>query len=164
MPGPLADTSRLRPRRAPAVLLLAAGALGLAVVLGACASPGDASAGAGGDPAARRTTVPSSTPTPASGDLVEGDGAPSVAWTHEGRTVAVTTWGSSTCPVPVGSLVADGTDGLVVTLGSADPGPCTMDYVPSTTVVDLPEDVADRPVAVSIVSADGDEVGTATLE
>jgi hypothetical protein len=66
--------------------------------------------------------------------------------------------------VPVGSLVADGTDGLVVTLGSADPGPCTMDYVPSTTVVDLPEDVADRPVAVSIVSADGDEVGTATLE
>ncbi|ALJ22002.1 hypothetical protein [Microbacterium sp. No. 7] len=107
-------------RRALALVPLALGAL----LLAACA-PG--TAGAGGDTA---TGVPA--PPLEAGIDVEA------AWLDGGRSVAVVTWGSSSC-VPVAEdvkLEADG--GVAVSLRPADAEVCTADYAPRATLVGLP--------------------------
>lgn len=87
-------------------------------------------------------------------------GGPGVGWTAQDGLLYVVTFGSSTCPVlaePDTSLT-DGT--LSVTLVAPSDGPCTMDYVPTTSVVSVPDGV-DASVPVPVDLGEG---FTATLE
>ncbi|GIG36859.1 hypothetical protein [Cellulomonas pakistanensis] len=133
--------------------LRGAAALGAVALLAACAS---ADPGTSGDP----TTEPA-TPTPAptgtlelvAGSSVVGlpdgldappvDAAAGAARTSDDTLLYVVTWGSSTCPqVADPEASADG-DGVVrVTFAEPGDGPCTMDYVPATSVVALPDATA----------------------
>lgn len=63
-------------------------------------------------------------------------------WLDGGRTVAVVTWGSSSC-VPIAEDVTLGADGTVaVELGGIDPAAvCTADFAPRATLVGLPDGV-----------------------
>lgn len=69
-----------------------------------------------------------------------------VVMTGDG-TIHVFTTGSSTCPAVPTAVVVDG-DEIVVTVAADDAGPCTMDYVPTTSVIEIPDDYdgAESPV------------------
>lgn len=172
-PAPSTDRSaspdpvgRRVPRR-PARTLALAGALAL---LAGCAS-GAGSGDATDDP----TTAPASpTPVPtlelAAGSSVVGlpddlaappvDATAGAARTSDDGLLYVVTLGSGSCPAvadPTATASGDGT--VAVTFPALGDGPCTMDWVPATTVVALPDGVApDSDLTVTI----GD-LGTVTL-
>ena len=52
------------------------------------------------------------------------------------------------------SVEAAGADAVTVRLAPADPGMCTMDYVPSVTEHELPDGVDGRHVTVDVVPAE----------
>lgn len=55
------------------------------------------------------------------------------------RTIHVFTSGSSSCPEVPTAVVVDG-DEIVVTVEGDFSGPCTADFVPTTSVVEIPKD------------------------
>ena len=145
------------PHRRPAAVRAARLAL-LAVVatvlLGACAQ-----AGPGDAPEAGAAPTGSSTPSVPvdDGDGTDdgaAEGGPSVAWLDEGTSFSLTLFGSSTCPPAVESVEAAGADAVTVRLAPADPGMCTMDYVPAVSEHELPAGVDGRPVTVDVVPAE----------
>jgi hypothetical protein len=80
-----------------------------------------------------------------------------VSWLHQGGQIALTTWGSSTCPV-VGSHISvvspSSADNTVAI--TTDPIPddriCTMDYVPHTSVFWTPQEViTGEPLTVQVM-------------
>lgn len=92
---------------------------------------------------------PRDTPTPGAGGLgLPGDdtttdenSALGAGWTGTGTDLYVVTYGSSTCPrlaEPEAEL--DGST-VVVTFRAETDRPCTMDYVPSTSVVGVPDSI-----------------------
>ncbi len=87
---------------------------------------------------------PSGTGTAASASPDAGSAAPTdgveAAWVEAGRSVAVVTWGSSSCPpVAEAAAAADGT--VSVTLGDSARTDCTRDMAPRATLVSLPAGV-----------------------
>ena len=68
----------------------------------------------------------------------ETDEIGAVVMTDDG-TIHVFTTGSSTCPAIPTAVVVDG-DEIVVTVAADDSGPCTMDLVPTTSVIEIPDD------------------------
>jgi hypothetical protein len=112
------------------------------------------------DAAALELTAGSSTiGLPAELGTAPTDSAAGAARTTDDGLIAVVTFGSSTCP-QVPESPATGTDGAVtVTFPTPTDGPCTLDYVPATTVIALPDGVrADSDLDVTI----GD-LGSVTL-
>ncbi|MFD2094173.1 hypothetical protein [Blastococcus deserti] len=84
---------------------------------------------------------------------------PPVSWADGGRRLAVTTWGSSSCPTGPGDVEVVGAREVRVEITFLFPGrdPCTADVAPRTTAVDLPEGVtADQPLTV-VLDHDGEE-------
>lgn len=88
------------------------------------------------------------------------DGATGAAWTAEPGLLYVMTFGSSTCArVAEDATAADGT--VTVTFAELpETQPCTMDYVPTTSVVAVPDDV-DAAAPVSVVLGDAGTVDVA---
>jgi hypothetical protein len=87
-------------------------------------------------------------------DAVEGE--TSAVWLQQGGQLAITTWGSSTCPV-VGTDIrvveprGEGNTVEIVTKEYAEDQVCTMDFVPYTTVFWTPLDVTTtEPLTVRI--------------
>lgn len=66
-----------------------------------------------------------------------------VAWTAEPGLVYVVTNGSSSCPVIAEVSASLEGDEAVVGLLPPKDGMCTMDWAPTTSVVGMPDDVAD---------------------
>lgn len=143
-------------------------ALATAALLVACAS---------GEPGTEPTASEPTTdaPTAAALDLVAGstvvglpdgfgpqptDAQAGAARSADDTLIYVVTFGSSTCPaVPDDTAEQTGDGAVTVTFPEPGDGPCTMDYVPATTVVALPDDAdpaADLDVTVG-------ESGTVTL-
>ena len=153
------------PHRRPAAARIALVAVAATFLLGACAQ-----AGPGGAPDAGAAPTGSSTP---SGPADDGDGdgtddgaaegGPSVAWLDEGTSFSLALFGSSTCPPAVESVEAAGADAVTVRLAPADPGMCTMDYVPAVSEHELPAGVEGRPLTVDVVPAE-DGAEPASLE
>jgi hypothetical protein len=78
-------------------------------------------------------------------------GAPWAAWAQNGSQFTVTLYGSSTCP-PIGTkYVVTGKQQLKITLKDWGKRPCTLDYVPHTTVFSTPKSV-DNSLAVRITA------------
>lgn len=152
--------------RTPAVLLAG---LTLVALISACGSTGTVDAGA--------TTDNGTTSTPdRSGalDLIAGastvgqlpealgqfpsDAVAGAARTSDASLIMVVTTGSSTCP-QIADTPATEVDGTIdITFAEPDNQACTMDLVPTTTVVELPASTADTDLRVKI----GDW-GTVTL-
>lgn len=145
----MAETTH--PRR-PAAARIALVAVAATFLLGACAQAGPSDA-----PDAGTAPTGSSSPSVPVGDGADdgaAEGGPSVAWLEEGTSFSLTLFGSSTCPPAVESVEAAGADAVTVRLAPADPGMCTMDYVPSVTEHELPDGVDGRPVTVDVVPAE----------
>ncbi|MFE5309677.1 hypothetical protein [Isoptericola sp. NPDC056605] len=142
-------------------------------------SPGSGSTS--GSPAPSSPAAPSSSPSPSSpagpssspapsdgaaapepGEHVRGlpDGAEGTfdspagaAWSPTPGVLLVVTYGSSSCPRVAEAEAAwdDAHEAVVVDLVEPDPGPCTMDYAPTTSAVAVPSDAdAGTPVTVRL--------------
>ncbi|MEI5583893.1 MULTISPECIES: hypothetical protein [unclassified Agromyces] len=90
---------------------------------------------------------------------------PFVIYLNDGGRLAITLWGSSTCPVVPTELrvTAEAGEGNAVEaiLPEPEDGPCTMDFVPHTTVFSMPMDVTTtEPLEVAI----GDSVVTVPIK
>lgn len=161
-PTPRASTRRARPRALGGLALL-----GVVALLGACAS-GAGPAGAG-DAGSTTPTDDDAESGPTPGELVlepgstivglpdglgpqAGDAQAGVARTADPGLLYVITFGSSTCPaVPDDAAEDAGAGAVTITFPEPGDGPCTMDYVPATTVVGLPDGVgADGDLAVTV--------------
>jgi hypothetical protein len=125
------------------ILALSAG-IALVTLLSACAT------GAGSSqptPAA----APSESPS-ASAEEAEVD----AAWLNGGTTIGLVSYGSSTC-VPTADtaeVLDDGTLSVTLAEPNADK-PCTMDFVPRVTLVDVPADVdPSKALQIQIQGAD----------
>jgi hypothetical protein len=76
---------------------------------------------------------------------------PPVVWADDGAHLAVTTSGSSSCPLgPTDAEVVGAQEVRVhVTFLFPDRDPCTADIAPTTTEIDVPEGIsADEPLTV----------------
>lgn len=103
------------------------------------------------------------------------EGGTGAAWSAEPGLLFVVTYGSSTCPVLAEpDAEVEGGDVVVTFVDIPADTPCTMDYVPSTSVVAVPDDV-DPSGEVSVVlgtfgtvvvppAADGATGGSAWVE
>ncbi|MEL7977198.1 hypothetical protein AAG589_15140 [Isoptericola sp. F-RaC21] len=166
----------LRALRGP---LLAGAAAALAVLVTACASGGSpgggpssgassAEASPSSSPSADPSMEPSADPStegpaaPAPGEHQRGlpDGAQGTfdspagaAWSPTPGVLLVVTYGSSSCPrLAEAEAGWDGAHEAVdVGMVEPDPGPCTMDYAPTTSAVAVPPDAdAGAPVTVRL--------------
>lgn len=142
----------MRHRLVPGSLLVPA----LVVLLAACASGSDDDAGSGASGSTASATEESTADASAGADELElaagwstvglpselgtppTDAVAGVARTADDTLIAVVTFGSSTCP-QVADAQATGVGNQVeVTFPTPGDGPCTLDYVPATSVVELP--------------------------
>ncbi|MCK9792913.1 hypothetical protein M1843_04015 [Isoptericola sp. 4D.3] len=157
-------------------LVLAGAAAALALLVTACGASGDPS----GDPSggASSDVSPSASPSPSpvppgggAGDeaaapppgehvrgLPEGaegtfDSPAGAAWSPSSGVLLVVTYGSGSCPQLAEAEAGwdDAHDALAVGLVDPDPGPCTMDYTPTTSAVAVPSDAdSGAPVTVRL--------------
>lgn len=101
----------------------------LALSLAGCAAQGTNFAGV---PNAERVV----------GETVTSDSGIEASWFHRGAEIAITIWGSSTCPVSGNwiHVVEPRGEGNTVSidLNPVSDGPCTVDYVPHTTLFYTP--------------------------
>ncbi|MFE5293169.1 hypothetical protein ACFQ8T_13420 [Isoptericola sp. NPDC056618] len=163
-----------RPLRALRGPLLAGAAAALAVLVTACASGGSPGSGptsgssTPASPSPTPSTSPSTSPAPSDGaapapgehvrGLPEGaegtfDSPAGVAWSPTPGVLLVVTYGSSSCPrlAEAEGGWDDAHEAVVVGMVEPDPGPCTMDYAPTTSAVAVPPDAdAGTPVTVRL--------------
>lgn len=90
---------------------------------------------------------------------------PVVQYLNDGGRLAITIWGSSTCPIVPSDLqvTAEAGEGNAVEAVLPEPPnrPCTMDYTPHTTVFSTPADVTTtEPLEVTI----GEQVVTVPIK
>ncbi|SKC74935.1 hypothetical protein [Krasilnikoviella flava] len=133
----------------------------LALVVAACASPAPSGGGSSEPTAASPSASPEPsapaspsgevTGVPGPGEHVRGlpDGAEGTfdspagaGWSPTPGVLLVVTYGSSTCPRLAEAEAGWGGrhEAIDVGLVDPDPGPCTMDYVPTTSAVAVPPD------------------------
>ncbi|MFB9641570.1 hypothetical protein [Agromyces lapidis] len=128
---------------------LAAAALASVFLLAACAPPTRAAENFPGEPVVEHGEE--------GGHEEENvDGAPQAAWVGQGGQIAVTIWGSSTCPV-VGDDIrvlepaGEGNRVAIDLVERPADEMCTMDLVPHTTVFWTPMNVTTtEPLAVEV--------------
>jgi hypothetical protein len=86
---------------------------------------------------------PTVTPTDTAGQSLVG-------WSGL-RLMYLVTYGSGSCPRLPTSVSATGSNQLAITTASDSDGPCTMDFGPTTSVVDVPQGIDDtKPVQVTV--------------
>jgi hypothetical protein len=122
-------------RLAPAVLVLAIAGCGTATTPSSPTAAPPSSTGS--TPAVSHTKG-----LPPSVTVTGVPGQPLVGWLGPGRMYLVT-YGSGSCPkLPTGVTAASG-NRLTITTASASDGPCTMDFGPTTSVIDVPQGIDD---------------------
>lgn len=142
----------MRHRLVPGSLLVPV----LVVLLAACASGSDDDAGSGTSDSTASATEESTADATAGTvelELTAGwsavglpselgtppaDAVAGVARTSDDALIAVVTFGSSTCPQVADARATGVGDQVTVTFPTPEDGPCTLDYVPATSVVELP--------------------------
>jgi hypothetical protein len=83
-----------------------------------------------------------------------------VAWADDGRSLAVTTYGSSSCPVGPTDIEVVGAQEVRVELAFLFPDrdPCTADMAMNTYEVDAPGGIsADEPLTVLLDHHEGED-------
>jgi hypothetical protein len=92
-----------------------------------------------------------------------GEG-PAGAWVDEGRTFAVVTWGSSSCPPVASALEVLAGDHLGLRFDPAANAICTADMAATTHTFDLPSGITSSPLTITISYSDWDGTDTVTLD
>lgn len=78
------------------------------------------------------------TGSPGIGHGITTKGEPAAAWVHHWSTIAITVFGSSSCPPVPTRVQADADRGIItVTISENYAGPCTADLAPYTSVIEL---------------------------
>lgn len=137
------------------------------LAVGACADSED---GSGTDspttPAAPVTVTPSDEPVRGLPDGVAGDvESPAGVAAGDDGAIYVITYGSSTNPAVVREFVVDGQD-VSVDVSPLEGRPATMDFVPTTSTIQLPESVdLGQPITFELgefgsITLDSGEPGT----
>ena len=123
--------------RARRITLLLAVAVAATVALAGCGPAGIAKDRYAGTP-------------PGVNASTDSDPIPTVVWWDDEASLAVITYGSSSCPPTVTSIevAADGT--VDIELDPATEGPCTLDIAPTTHVIALPDEATARPLTVRL--------------
>ena len=124
----------------------------LAALLAGCGTATTPSA-----PAPTAGSATGSTPTvshtkglPSSVTVTDTSGQSQVGWFGPGQMCLVT-YGSSTCPRVPTSVTSAAGNRLTITTAPSSDGPCTMDFGPTTSVVDVPQGISDtQPVQVTV--------------
>ncbi len=93
-----------------------------------------------------------------------GNEEPAVGWVDDGVRFAVVTWGSSSCPAVAKEFTFKGDDRVEIAFGQSPQELCTADMAPTTHEFDLPRDITNRPIAVTLRFDDWDEKYTHSLE
>jgi hypothetical protein len=135
--------------KAAGAVLLVAGALS---GCGSTATPGAAAptSATTGSTMASTPTVSHTKGLPGTVTPTDTAGRSIVGWSGAGRMYLVT-FGSGSCPKLPTSVSATGSSRLIVTTASSSDGPCTMDFGPTTSVVDVPLGIDDtKPVEVTV--------------
>ncbi|WP_133161096.1 hypothetical protein [Microterricola pindariensis] len=91
--------------------------------------------------------------TEPSGDVT---GEPQAAWVSEGDKIAITLFGSSTCPYIASTInvvkKADEGNAVSIEVPALPDQPCTMDLVPHTTEFWTPQDVTTtKPLQITVL-------------
>jgi hypothetical protein len=94
-------------------------------------------------------------------DAILGEDGPSALLRDGGATLALTTWGSSSCHAVAESVDWTGA-GVSVRLGRAGGEVCTADLGPHTLEFDIPAEQRGAPLRIELTYSDWD--GTTTLE
>lgn len=131
------------PLAAPAFVLALLAGCGTTTTPGA--PPTTGAAATGSTPSVRHTKglPPSVTVSDPSGENVVG-------WSGAGQMYVVT-YGSGSCPKLPTSVTAAAGNRLTITTAPSSDGPCTMDYGPTTSLVDVPAGIDDRqPMHVTV--------------
>lgn len=135
-------------RAAVAVVVLAGtlSACGASPAPGAAPSSPPAGSATGSTVSHTKGLPPTVTPTDTAGASLVGWSGP--------RLMYLVTYGSGSCPkLPTSVTVAEGNRLMITTAASSD-GPCTMDFGPTTSVVDVSPAIDDtKPVEVTVDGA-----------
>ncbi|MGJ9412338.1 hypothetical protein ACHAAC_06475 [Aeromicrobium sp. CF4.19] len=75
---------------------------------------------------------------------------PSAKWIDRGRTFAVVTHGSSSCP-PTATEITGANDSVTITFSDASKRVCTADFAPTTQEFDLPSETDATQVVVTLL-------------
>jgi hypothetical protein len=82
------------------------------------------------------------TGSPGIGYGIRTKGEPAAAWVRRWNTIAVTVFGSSSCPPVPTHVRVDADQGLItVTISDNYKGPCTADLAPYTSVIELHQEM-----------------------
>jgi hypothetical protein len=93
----------------------------------------------------------SSSATPVPGELPEPDFGPQVQWSDGGRLLALSLFGSSTCPLKPSGMTQVGDDHLKISLEKTGGPQCTADLRPVTHELIVPPSVTkSAPVTVEV--------------
>lgn len=133
-------------------LIGAAAAAAAAVLVLAGCSASIAERSYGGLPEGSAPVAPT-TATPGQIDLPDPDLGPRVQWAGKGQLLAVSLWGSSSCPVEPTGIKQVGRDYLrvEVTKRSGFLGACTADLAVNTYEIRVPDTiVVNEPVTVRV--------------
>lgn len=75
---------------------------------------------------------------------------PIAVWVEEGKSFAVTTWGSSSCPAEPTSIETTDASALDILFETDSDGPCTADLAPTTSEFIVPDDAATSPLVITV--------------
>lgn len=78
-----------------------------------------------------------------------------VSWVDQGRTFAVVTLGSSSCP-PIATKIEGARDSVIVEFAPSGKSACTADFGPTTHEFKLPDGTATEQIVVSLTGVDHD--------
>lgn len=143
-------------------VLLASAAVALLLVSGcAPATPGVA------DTSPRVTDEFDGWVAPSDVPATEGDvisETPQASWIERGRTFAIRTWGSSSCPLVATPIEATEKNAIAVHFERSPHDPCTADMALTTHEFTVPGAVRDAPLTLTVSYEGWDDKDSFVLE
>lgn len=85
-------------------------------------------------------------------------------WVESGSVFAVTTWGSSSCPLVPIELSELTADAVGISFADSPGEVCTADMAPTTNEFTLPVSVTERPVLIMITYESWEDIHTLALD
>lgn len=92
------------------------------------------------------------------------DTSPRAEWLEGGRSISITTWGSSSCPPVPTALEATAPDAVTVHFEPSPFDPCTADMAPTTHELSLPVEVDARPLTITLEHGSTDATTSLVLD
>lgn len=83
-------------------------------------------------------------------DRAAMDNGVQVGWINRDQVFYVTTWGSSSCPEVATALRVIAPDALEVEFHQPYDGPCTADYAPASHEFNLPAEITEKTISVTV--------------